>query len=61
MKKITKKVSYLNYCLYICGVMKDNDFHHAKNEKERETFTLKIERWINLHRMLVVQAIILIS
>lgn len=44
MKKITEKVSYLNYCLYICGVMKDSDFHHAKNETERETFTLKIER-----------------
>lgn len=41
--------------------MKDNDFHHAKNETERETFTLKIERWINLHQILAVQAIILIS
>lgn len=41
--------------------MKDNDFHHAKNETERETFTLKIERWINLHQILAVQVIILIS
>ena len=48
MKKITERVSYLNYCLYICGVMKDNDFHHAKNETERETFTLKIKKWKSL-------------
>lgn len=36
MKKTTEKVSYSNYCLYICGVMKDDGFHRTKtkpNEK----------------------------
>lgn len=39
MKKITKKVSYLNYCLYICGVMKDNDFHHAKTKPNEKLYS----------------------
>lgn len=32
MKKTTEKVSYSNYCLCICGVMKDDGFHRTKTK-----------------------------
>ena len=41
MKKITE-VSYLNYCLYICGVMKDDGFHRTKRNRIKN-FALKFK------------------
>ena len=43
MKKTTEKVSYLNYCLYICGVMKDDDFHRTKTEPNEKLLLLKLK------------------
>lgn len=39
MKKTTEKVSYLNYCLYICGVMKDDGFHRTKRNRTRNFYS----------------------
>ena len=43
MKKITEKVSYLNYCLYICGVMKGDDFHRTKAKPNEKLLLLKLK------------------
>lgn len=43
MKKTTEKVSYLNYCLYICGVMKDDDFHRTKTKPNEKLLLLKLK------------------
>lgn len=43
MKKTTEKVSYLNYCLYICGVMKDGDFHRTKTKPNEKLLLLKLK------------------
>lgn len=43
MKKTTGKVSYLNYCLYICGVMKDDDFHRTKAKPNEKLLLLKLK------------------
>lgn len=42
MKKTTEKVSYPNYCLYICGVMKDDDFHRTKTKPNEKLLLLKL-------------------
>lgn len=39
MKKITEKVSYLNYCLYICGVMKMMAFIALKRNRTRNFYS----------------------
>ena len=44
MKKITEKVSYLNYCLYICGVMKDDGFHRNKTKPNKKLLPLKFKK-----------------
>lgn len=44
MKKTTEKVSYLNYCLYICGVMKDDDFHRTKTKPNEKLLLLKLKK-----------------
>lgn len=43
MKKITEKVSYLNYCLCICGVMKDDGFHRTKTKPNKKLLLLKLK------------------
>lgn len=43
MKKITEKVSYSNYCLYICGVMKDDGFHRTKAKPNEKLLLLKLK------------------
>lgn len=43
MKKITEKVSHLNYCLYICGVMKDDGFHRTKTKPNEKLLLLKLK------------------
>lgn len=43
MKKTTEKVSYLNYCLYICGVMKDDGFHRTKTKPNEKLLLLKLK------------------
>lgn len=43
MKKTTGKVSYLNYCLYICGVMKDDGFHRTKTKPNEKLLLLKLK------------------
>lgn len=43
MKKITEKVSCLNYCLYICGVMKDDGFHRTKTKPNEKLLLLKLK------------------
>lgn len=43
MKKTTEKVSYSNYCLYICGVMKDDDFHRTKAKPNEKLLLLKLK------------------
>lgn len=43
MKKQPKKVSYLNYCLYICGVMKDDGFHRTKTKPNEKLLLLKLK------------------
>lgn len=43
MKKTTEKVSYPNYCLYICGVMKDDDFHRTKKKPNEKLLLLKLK------------------
>lgn len=43
MKKITEKVSYPNYCLYICGVMKDDGFHRTKTKPNEKLLLLKLK------------------
>lgn len=54
MKKITEKVSYLNYCLYICGVMKDDGFHRTKTKPNKKLLPLKFEKWKNLSQTFVI-------
>lgn len=43
MKKTTEKVSYSNYCLYICGVMKDDGFHRTKTKPNEKLLLLKLK------------------
>lgn len=43
MKKTTEKVSYPKYCLYICGVMKDDDFHRTKTKLNEKLLLLKLK------------------
>lgn len=43
MKKITEKVSYSNYCLYICDVMKDDGFHRTKAKPNEKLLLLKLK------------------
>lgn len=43
MKKITEKVSHLNYCLCICGVMKDDGFHRTKTKPNEKLLLLKLK------------------
>lgn len=43
MKKTTEKVSYPNYCLYICGVMKDDGFHRTKTKPNEKLLLLKLK------------------
>lgn len=43
MKKTTEKVSYSNYCLYICGVMKDDRFHRTKTKPNEKLLLLKLK------------------
>lgn len=47
MKKTTEKVSYPNYCLYICGVMKDDDFHRTKAKPNEKLLLLKLKNGKN--------------
>ena len=44
MKKTTEKVSYSNYCLYICGVMKDDGFHRTKTKPNKKLLPLKLKK-----------------
>lgn len=44
MKKTTEKVSYPNYCLYICGVMKDDGFHRTKTKPNEKLLLLKLKK-----------------
>lgn len=48
MKKTTEKVSYPNYCLYICGVMKDDGFHRTKTKQNEKLLLLKLKKWKSL-------------
>lgn len=43
MKKTTEKVSCPNYCLYICGVMKDDGFHRTKTKPNEKLLLLKLK------------------
>lgn len=44
MKKTTEKVSCLNYCLYICDVMKYDGFHYTKTKPNKKLLPLKFKK-----------------
>lgn len=43
MKKNNRKSFVSQYCLYICGVMKDDDFHRTKAKPNEKLLLLKLK------------------
>lgn len=51
---MAQKVSYLKKSTYICGVMKENGFHHTKTKPNKKLLPLKFKKWKNLSQVFVI-------